>query len=271
VIWSAQTVKEPVVIFLETAALYSCIRLRQIGFTPRHLALCGAAIVLLLAFRFYASYIVGAAVLLTLFLPAAAQWRSAVAAATLAAVLVPLVVGTGLLARHETLRERFDLDRVQRFRQDVSSGGERWGANSGIRTEDVRTSAGLVKGMTVGAAHLLLAPFPWQLGGGSLRMLLTLPELLVWWGLFFIGVLPGLWYCIRYRLKDVSTLLLLLLGFGLLYSLMFGNIGLAFRQRAQLLPWLLIFAAVGLEQRMLRRLAYRRQPASPFALAELSR
>jgi hypothetical protein len=48
-------------------------------------------------------------------------------------------------------------------------------------------------------------------------------------------------------------MLLHILGFGFLYSVMFGNVGLAFRQRAQLLPWLLVFAAVGLEQRALRR------------------
>jgi hypothetical protein len=34
---------------------------------------------------------------------------------------------------------------------------------------------------------------------------------------------------------------------------MFGNVGLIFRQRAQLLPWLLIIAVVGLERRALRK------------------
>jgi hypothetical protein len=35
--------------------------------------------------------------------------------------------------------------------------------------------------------------------------------------------------------------------------MMFGNIGLIYRQRAQLLPWLLILAAVGLERRVVSR------------------
>src|SRR5260370_34688690 len=61
IIWSAQTVKEPSVIFLEVAAVYSCIRLRQLGPSPRHLALCASTILLLMPFRFYASYIVGVA------------------------------------------------------------------------------------------------------------------------------------------------------------------------------------------------------------------
>jgi hypothetical protein len=118
----------------------------------------------------------------------------------------------------------------------------------------LKTTGGLVLGSLDGAAHLLLAPFPWHLGGGSLRMLLTMPELAVWYFLFFWGVLPGLWYAVRNRFNDIQPLLVLICGLGLLYSLMFGNIGLVYRQRAQLLPWLFIFAAVGLEQRTLRRL-----------------
>jgi hypothetical protein len=133
----------------------------------------------------------------------------------------------------------------------------------------VGTPGGLVIGTAIGAAHLLLAPFPWELGGASLRMALTLPELLFWWWLVFVGVIPGLRYAIRHRLSDVSAMLLLILGFGLLYSMMFGNVGIIFRQRAQLLPWLLIFAAVGLEQRaLLRRQALGRRPIGTYTLAE---
>jgi hypothetical protein len=43
--------------------------------------------------------------------------------------------------------------------------------------------------------------------------------------------------------------------------MMFGNVGLIFRQRAQLLPWLLIIAVVGLEQRTLQKWLKRRAPA----------
>ena len=99
----------------------------------------------------------------------------------------------------------------------------------------------------------MLAPFPWQLGGASLRMLLTLPEMLVWWWLFFWGIVPGFWLAVRRRFGEIQPLLIFIFGLGLLYSLLFGNVGLIVRQRGQLLPWLLIFAMVGLEQAMLRR------------------
>jgi hypothetical protein len=249
VVWSALTVKEPVVVFLETVALYGCVRLRQHGISARHLALCAATIVLLLPFRFYAAYIVGAATLLALLAPTLFQRRNRAASLVLAALLLPIVGATVVMAQREAKFQRLDLNRIQSFRLNVSTADQR----SGVRTEDIRTPSGFVVGMTIGAAHLLLAPFPWQLGGGSLRMLLTAPEILFWWWLFFAGVLPGLRHAVRHRLMDIAPLLVLLLGFGLLYALMFGNVGLIFRQRAQLLPWLLIFAAVGLERRAMCR------------------
>jgi hypothetical protein len=88
-------------------------------------------------------------------------------------------------------------------------------------------------------------------------MLLTTPELAVWWWLVFVGLIPGLWHVCKTRLADVQPMLFFVLGLGLLYSMMFGNVGLIFRQRAQLLPWLLIIAIVGLEQRAIRRLLKR--------------
>src|SRR5207244_844272 len=54
VVWSAQTLKEPWVIFLETVALYGCINLKTKGLATRHLVLCILAIVFLIPFRFYA-------------------------------------------------------------------------------------------------------------------------------------------------------------------------------------------------------------------------
>jgi hypothetical protein len=84
-------------------------------------------------------------------------------------------------------------------------------------------------------------------------MALTAPEMVVWWFLFFALVLPGLKHAIRHRFGDVLPLLLFLSLLGVVYSLTFGNVGTAYRQRAQLMPYLLIFAALKLEQSKLPR------------------
>jgi hypothetical protein len=253
VIWSAQTIKEPVVIFLETVALYGCIRLRESGFSMKHLFICAVSIVLLIPFRFYGCYIVGAAVLVALMTPGLSGLKGWVSGLAIIAVLGPILLGSGLFALHEAAAERFDIASVQKFRMNVSQGGKGQGAGSGVKTADIRTSEGFVTGVAVGAAHLLLAPFPWQLT--SARAMFTLPEVMYWWFLFFRGVVPGVIYSLRHRFRDITVLLLFIFGFGLLYSMMFGNVGLVVRQRAQLLPWLLIFAAVGIERSKIRHAA----------------
>jgi hypothetical protein len=78
-------------------------------------------------------------------------------------------------------------------------------------------------------------------------------------------VVPGFWFLVRKRFSDIQPILFFIFGLGFLYSLMFGNVGLVIRQRAQLLPWLLIFAAVGLEMRMLKQLEKRRAKDRAYA------
>src|SRR5262245_13189595 len=97
----------------------------------------------------------------------------------------------------------------------------------------------------------------------------TTPELAVWWLLVVVGLIPGLWHVCRTRLADALPMLFFTLGLGALYSMMFGNIGLIFRQRAQLLPWLLIIAVVGLERRALRKFLRRwARQAAPASARE---
>lgn len=249
ILWSAQTLKEPVVIFLETLALLGCIRIQSGRGALWQVFACGAAIILLVSFRFYAAYVTGAVILLTLALPQLGSGRTRLGSAVaVGALVIPLLVLTGALARHEATVEIYDLSRLQDIR-DWTARHTGSGVPLGF---DIRTPSGMALSVLVGSAHLLLAPFPWQLGGASLRTLLTLPELLVWWWLVFTALLPGLRISIRRRFTAVQPLLYFVLGMGFLYGLTFSNVGLVYRQRAQLLPWLLVFAMVGMERRTVR-------------------
>ena len=264
IIWSAQTVKEPVVILLEIVALYCCVRLKKSDFALRYVALSGFAVVLMLPFRFYASYISMAAFASVLLVPTstAARRRTQWSAVGLLLFIGAIVVVGFTLANSEAKLDQYDLSFIQKFRHDIAEG-----AGSGVDLDvDMTTTTGFGIGTFVGAAHLLLAPFPWQLGGASLRMLLTTPELVYWWWLFFVGVVPGVRRAAREHIADLVPVFLFIAGLGLLYSMTFGNIGLVFRQRAQLLPWLFMFGAAGLEQRAhratLRRAAILRTPTA---------
>jgi 4-amino-4-deoxy-L-arabinose transferase-like glycosyltransferase len=268
IIWCAQTVKEPVVILLEVIALYGCIRLKKSGFAVRYVLLCGTAVALVMPFRFYAAYIGLAAVAVALVAPSGRRLTRG-SAAGLAVFFGVLIVLALVLASSDVGMERFDVDFIEKFRRDIAEG-----TGSGVNlTFDMHTTSGFSLGTLVGAAHLLLAPFPWQLGGASLRMLLTTPELLYWWWLFFAGVVPGARVALRQRLVEMLPVLVFIVGLGLVYSMTFGNIGVVFRQRAQLLPWLFMLAAVGLEQRKVQHARRRARllsypaPARPAAAA----
>src|SRR5215471_667332 len=137
IIWSAQTLKEPVVIFLESLALYACVHLKLSGFSVKYVLLCAAAIVLLPPFRFYAAYLTAAVAMLALLIPRIGKGKSSFQAALLvAALVVPLVLSSGYLARNEAQVERYtQLKEIQSFKSNVSRG-----YNSGVtRNYDLNT------------------------------------------------------------------------------------------------------------------------------------
>jgi len=96
--------------------------------------------------------------------------------------------------------------------------------------------------MPLGIAYLLFAPFPWQLG--SMRQVVALPEMLLWWSSLPLLIL-GLGFCLRYRLGQTAPILVFTTLLTLAYSIFQGNVGTAYRQRAQLLVFYLIFVSVG--------------------------
>jgi hypothetical protein len=135
--------------------------------------------------------------------------------------------------------ERYgNLERLQRSRLDLARAAE-----SGFgRDVDVSSTSGALSTIPVGVLYLLFAPFPWQVT--SLRQSITLPEMVVWWASFPLLVL-GFWFSIRYRLRKISPILIFTVMLTLAYSVFQGNVGTAYRQRAQLLVFYFIFVAVG--------------------------
>lgn len=68
-IWSIQTIKEPLVILLEIVAMYACTVLRETGFSARHIALWMLSAVAVLPLRFYAAYMLCGVIVVSLFVP----------------------------------------------------------------------------------------------------------------------------------------------------------------------------------------------------------
>jgi hypothetical protein len=135
--------------------------------------------------------------------------------------------------------ERYgNLQTLQRSRLDLARSAE-----SGFgRDVDVSSTSGALSTIPMGVLYLLFAPFPWQIT--SLRQSITLPEMVIWWASFPLLVL-GLWFSVRYRLRMISPILIFTVMLTFAYSMFQGNVGTAYRQRAQLLVFYFIFVAVG--------------------------
>jgi len=107
---------------------------------------------------------------------------------------------------------------------------------------DVSSPEGALSALPLGLSYLILAPFPWQLS--SVRQAITLPEMLIWWASLPLLVL-GLWFAIKYRIREVAPIIIFTTLLTLTYSILQGNVGTAYRQRAQLLVFYFVFVAIG--------------------------
>ena len=284
-VWSSQTLKEPVVIAIEAFGFYALMRLGLRTGTARHVWLALAAFVLVAPFRFYIAYALGVALVFGV-------WRHRAVfggrVAARVAVTLFVIATTALITRAVVARERPGLERVQRFRESVSPGGtaiarpvqpappppaplqlapgrapappatpapaarvpQAGPTRPSLAMLDVRKPWQLPLVALIGSIYALLAPFPWQFGGGSsLRLLFTAPDMLLWWSIFFGWVVRGVWRALRTRALDLAPLVVFLVMIGGLYSLLFANVGIAYRQRAQLVPPLLLLTAAGLRPR----------------------
>ncbi len=159
--------------------------------------------------------------------------------------LATIVVIYADQAAGENRKGRFiDFQEVQQLRY--------WntvGAASGFEPVDISTPTRALLFLPEGLTLFLLAPFPWMLG--SLRQVLALPETL-----FFYWLIPhmlrGIRHLVRHHLNTSLMALLITGGLTFGYALGEGNAGTAYRHRAQLLSFFLVFAAVGLDTRQHR-------------------
>jgi len=239
ILWSSQGLKDAPIIFLLALAILATLRLSRKLSVGYFLLLVGSMLGLL-SLRFYIFYMVGAAAAGAFLI----GQRSVTVRTLVQHMIIIVCVGLALVQfgvlRNATIQyETFgNLEMVQRSRLDLMQN-----AQSGFGKDvDVSTTSGALSAIPLGLVYLLFAPFPWQVA--NLRQLITLPEMLVWWSLFPLLVL-GLWFTLKYRLRQALPILLFTTMLTLAYSIFQGNVGTAYRQRAQLLIFYFMFVAVG--------------------------
>ena len=238
VLWSAQGLKDAPIVFFLVLAILASLRLSE-KLTVKNAAILILALFSILSLRFYVFYMIAAAIgggfVIGL--------QKITPTNFLRQFIVIILVGVSLtylgVTRYanEQLGSFGTLEAVQRSRADLARAGSGFG-----KDVDVSTTEGAISTIPIGLIYLLFAPFPWQLA--SLRQSITLPEMIVWWLSFPLLVL-GIWYSIRYRLRQISPILIFTSMLSIAYSVFQGNVGTAYRQRAQLLVFYFIFVAVG--------------------------
>lgn len=239
VLWSCQGLKDGPIIFLLTLSMLAILKLGD-RFSVKYLVALALTLISLLTLRFYVFYIVAIAVVAAFLLGR----RQLTAQSFARQMIIMMVVGLALayfgVSRYAVQQyETFGTaDQLQRMRLDASQS-----AQSGFAKDvDVSTASGALSTIPLGLTYLILAPFPWQLA--SLRQAITLPEMIVWWASIPLLAL-GAWFTIKHRLREVAPIVIFTSLLTLTYSVLQGNVGTAYRQRAQLLVFYFVFVAVG--------------------------
>ena len=246
VLWSSVAIKDPLMALLILIGLSCCISLKR-RFTLTAAVGVAFSLLAMQPIRFYMIYFLGFAIFASLFVERGTRVFSGLTKQVfVVGVVVALLVLVGLSGKAEQGAELLTLDRVSSFRHGMATT-----ANSGFSADaDVSTPAAAIAFLPLGLAELLLGPFPWQFG--SLRALMAAPETIVWW-LMFPATIRGMYWMFRKRFSETSPLLIFSVIMSCAYSLVHGNVGSGFRQRAQIFIILFVFSALGSCRRRCRR------------------
>jgi hypothetical protein len=239
VLWSSQGLKDGPIVFFLTFSILATLRLGE-KLSPKYLVILVCSLGALIALRFYVFYMIGVAIAGAFVIGMQKVTATSFLRQFAAIVLLGLALTYVGVTRSATVQfERYGtMEQLQASRLDLARSAE-----SGFGKDvDVSTTSGALSTIPLGMIYLLFAPFPWQVT--SLRQSITLPEMVVWWASFPLLIL-GSWFAIKYRLRMISPILIFTVMLTLAYSAFQGNVGTAYRQRAQLLVFYFIFVAVG--------------------------
>jgi len=240
IIWSSHILKDGVIIFFLVLAMYAGIILKE-KLSVKYLIILFVSLFAIYSLRTYICVLAITAIVGSFVLGNEAKISQFISRFAAISILGFVLASFGVIHQEQfqQVEQYSDLTALQNSRKSLAND-----AASGFNQEaDISTWGGLMQALPIGFVYLMLAPFPWQLS--SNRAAATLPEMFVWWAcLAFLGT--GLWYSVRNRLQQVIPILLFTIMLTLIYSVTQGNVGTAYRQRAQLQVFYFMFIAVGL-------------------------
>lgn len=261
VLWSVLNIREAPMIFFLTCTVLLFLRLQRRP-SPPDVPLLILVLGAMLFYRQYMAALVGGACAVGLLVSFSRTPRRALLLGGGLLISLSLVAQsagwTGTLTQEQASET---LGTLQMLRTDMARGA----GSSFIGGSDVSTVGGAITYLPLGLTYFLLAPFPWALS--SLLQVITLPETVIWYALLPFGLAGGV-FALRRRLLQMSIPIMVLIAVSFAYSLVQGNVGTAFRHRAQVLPLMMVMVALGLVLWAERRAARRAQRAARRAQAQ---
>lgn len=238
ILWSSLILKDTPIIFFLVLTMYLALKLHE-KFDYKLVIVLLLALFGVMSLRYYIFYVVAVAVIGGFVI---GQKNTVLSMIGRSAVVILVGVTLGYLGilnnAQSEVTQMTSLEVIQISRNDLANS-----AASGFGEDyDVSTVEGSIRVLPVGFTYLLLSPLPWQFT--SSLSLMTLPEMLVWWSMLPL-LIVGIIYSVRHRLRKCISVLVFTIMLTLAYSILQGNVGTAYRQRAQIQIFLFIFISVG--------------------------
>ncbi|MBI1325979.1 phospholipid carrier-dependent glycosyltransferase [bacterium] len=241
-VFSALTSKEPFVVFFEVLGLYCCVQIAQRRFRLRYLSAFVLSAYCMIFLRYYVFNVLIGSMIVAFVVPVFMRGRFRKYTVIMGLIASPIVMYVGYTS---AVDER-QAEAARTSLQTLRSYGAGMGGRSFVENPfDITQPSQFVPGLLFGLAHLMYAPFPWNLARGSTLMLLTTPEVLWWYYVGTVRLFRGIRYGLRENFVDSLIPILFCLPLLYYYSLIFSNIGLAYRYRAQIYPELILFVGFG--------------------------
>ncbi len=244
ILWSTMNIRDPLAIFSIVSIVYHLIMLIKGSKGLKNYAFISIAFGLLLGIRGYMFVVMVISVFFAFFM---GQSRSPVRNFVFAFILIIISNMFYHTIFSKQLIDEIDFQKLAKARTGLAYGGSAF-----LKTTDISTPTKALWYLPVGTVYILFAPFPWQLS--SKLQMITAPETLVWYILFFF-FLRGLYLLIVSGFfTRIAPVLLPLVAIITTYALVEGNVGTAYRHKAQTLPLFFIIIAVGLNYKNKHRI-----------------
>lgn len=237
IIWSCQMLKDGYIVFLLVMVMFAVLQLQK-KFSYAFLVVLIMSLFGIVTLRFYIFYMLMVAVVGSFLIGSSRSTQSIVVR-----IAALVVIGMGLTYMGILQDASYNFDKYASFERVQAARGDLSKASSGFGEDlDVSTPAGAISAIPIGFVYIMFAPFPWMVT--NLRVAITMPEMILWWcslPLFVVGLI----YAVRHRFRNTIAILIFTLMLTISYSIFQGNVGTAYRQRAQIQVFMFMFIAVG--------------------------